>query len=622
MFHRQNRRALTGLLLVAILIGAVVLTGTAQAARDRQIGQQRLEVFGPPVTGSLDATTPQTILFFDGKQNNVLSLHALTTSGDLMVDLAVFDPAGQPVAYSVAAGQNPNVSVVEAFVTPADGMYTLTVVRSGNTSGTYELRLLGGYAKLEAYDTFEGPPDPLKFTWTPWSSESTGSSLENGALRIDVWVDDMLSFTAPDELPIYTDLFIQADFRIDGNPTYYEYGFLFRLASDNNLFYSLTFSSDGDWSLYFYNGEWQVVQDWVVAPAIDGTAKQVTVGAFIQGSTFRAYFNGALVGEVTDTNNYRADGTISLVGATAREQTGTLTIFADNLAVTTPLTAVATVPSLAGAVVEPVDTPTGPDTQPTSQGLPFGLGGATKVPTTAAVAPTATPVPPPTAVPLPTATPIPPPTPIPLPTLTPIPPPTVTPQTTAGQEIVNWRSDAPSDVLNELQGYGLIPTTGSMALTVPSSFGDTSNAGFNYYPLGQGKTFRNFVLSFDAYLVQTGPENGCGMMFRELSDSYSVALVTEDQAALLVQFNGGEPHPSSFYDYHSAVAAGRDVGNRVVVIAWEETVVMYVNGVLVAGGDFVARSGHVALEVFIVEDDFGATQRTNCELENIWLWEW
>ncbi len=166
-----------------------------------------------------------------------------------------------------------------------------------------------------------------------------------------------------------------------------------------------------------------------------------------------------------------------------------------------------------------------------------------------------------------------------------------------------------------------------MGLDIPVSYGETSSAGYSYFPLGQGNTFRNFVLAFDAHLDNTGPMSGCGMHFRDTSElsgvySSSSAMVTEDGYAFLAQFDSdGNLHPASVLETSDAINPGQGARNRVIVVANEDDVRMYVNGELLASASFEVYTGNVALEMYVSTDDNGNTAYTYCQLDNIWLWE-
>ncbi len=96
------------------------------------------------------------------------------------------------------------------------------------------------------------------------------------------------------------------------------------------------FSSDGDWALFYFNGGWAVVQDWTASPAINGADLAPRIGVFVQGSTFRVFFNDQPVGVVTDVQFFAQEGGFGLVAATSPEDDGVLIAYVDNLAVTTP----------------------------------------------------------------------------------------------------------------------------------------------------------------------------------------------------------------------------------------------------------------------------------------------
>ncbi len=545
------------------------------------------------VEGTLDAATPSASYTFQLNEGFPFSITGRDVTGTLGLSLTVTGPAGQTLATSQPWSEDPTFHVIDAVLAPAAGTYTATVTRAGTVSGEYSLLLLPGFAILQKYDDFESSGDDLSMTWTPSSSDANSWDVVGGAAQLTVFAPNMLSYFQPDDDLSYDNLYIESDVRVEGSPSYYEYGVLVHLGQDPEAFYAITFSSDSDWSVYYFaGGEWTAIQEWTQTPVVDGDDKNPRVGVMVRDNTFRAYFNDQFVGEVTDPDARGTAGSIAVVAATRDGQTDTLTVYHDNVVITTPLLddapqASGVLSGLAGML----SGASGADATPTTSGLPFGMAGqATPKPTSP---------PPPTAVPV-------------LPTTSPTP----------SASLANWASSRPSDIVGELQQKGIVPAGGSVTLTVPTSFGDTSSSGFNFYPLGQGRRFRNFVLTFDAHLDITGPESGCGMHFRNNgSTSVSIAMVTEDGAAFLGQINSGDLHASSAFEFAPAVLAGRGAVNRLTVVAVEDVLQLYVNGELSASGTFDVYSGTVALEVYVAEDDFGSTQRTYCQLDNIWLWE-
>jgi hypothetical protein len=291
-----------------------------------------------PLTITLDGTTPVQSFTFHCTRNKVASVSVETISGDLVVAASLLDPNGSPFTQGAQVSSHPNITIAEAFIIPASGDCTLKLSRSGNTSGSAQVRLLSGYAHLARWDNFDKTANPLRMNWTDYADLSIDARvLVDQRLRLQIVYDNVLAFIVPDDPDLsLTDLYIQADFQIEGTPTYYEYGFLIRSAPNTDWFYTVTFSNSGDYSIYYFDGRWTTVQDWTVSPLIDGTDHQPRVGVWVQGNIFRLYFGDQLVGEVTDTARFASQGTIGFAAATTPHQTGVLTVYADNAIITTP----------------------------------------------------------------------------------------------------------------------------------------------------------------------------------------------------------------------------------------------------------------------------------------------
>lgn len=553
--QRRNVRMAAGLLLVIALVGGAGIIPAAQAAPAAQAG--RLSYTDPgPVAGSLDATTPEAVYQFDCAPGGVASVRVETTSGDLAVDILVQTPDGRTIAQGGSVSSDPNVSLVEAFEAESGGTCVVTLTRSGDTSGAYDVWLLPGYADLATFDTFNDTDAPLGLTWAPYASESMTVATVGQQLQIQVFAENLLGYAVPDESMGVADYFVQADFAIQGEPSYAEYGFVLQLSENPESFYALTFSSDNDWSLYWFDGEWQAIQEWTPSPVVDGADRNPTVGVWVQGDTFRAYFNGAFVGAVTDTAQHASQGIVGVAASTITEQVDPLVVYVDDLVITTPVQAASGLSSLLTPTQPPTDAPPTPT-----------------VPARA-------------------------------------------------ETLSSWASGSPDAIISELQSMDLVPAGGSIALTVPSSYGDTAQSGFSYFPLGQGNTFADFVLSFDARLVTTGPESGCGMFFRDNQNTNADALVFEDGSFLLGEWDAsGNLLDSSVIAYSDAVIPGEGATNAVVVVANGGDMTLFVNGQRVADAFFSPASGEVALELYVAPDSFGSTVQTYCQLNDIWLWE-
>lgn len=580
--HSGRVVASIGLLLVLVIGGMALVPRAVQAAPSAQLS---LSFDDPaPLAGQLDAATSQVTYSFECTATGIGSLVVQTTSGDLVVDATLQDAQGSPFAYGTVVPGTPGVTVSEGFTMPADGPCTVTLTRQGNTAGSYDVRLLPGYAGLTRWDTFSPSTDSLHMEWEPYASANMTVTILREQLRIEVMKDNLVAYALPtgDGL-IWDDSYIQADFTIDGSPSYFEYGFVLHSDDPGDHFYTVTFSSDGDYSVYYFDGEWQTVQDYTVNPVIDASDTHPRMGVLVQGNLFKLYFNGRFVAEVSDPMNYASEGLSGLAAATTVEQFDGLTVFVDNVVVTRPYSPGTGIVPFGGQIVMQ---PT-----PTKPGL-LGSLGTIK-----------TPVPPTPTLPLV------------LPTDTPV-------QSTYPARLERWASASPAEIVDELRALGVVPAGGEVTLTVPSSYGDTAAEGFNWYSLGRGKTFRNFVLGFDARLIYSGAEAGCGMYFRSSETGSDSALVFEDGWALLGEFDAdGQMLDSSVLLETDAVVPGQGVTNRVLVIALEDATLMYVNGVLVAETVFVPKAGELALEMYVPADEAGQTAQTYCQLNDIWLWE-
>jgi len=340
-------------LLTAILLTVSLAPDAALAGPGAETIAGQLIIFGPPAQGVLDAATPSATYTFTARAGQPISLRAAAISGNLTLDLALSGPDGGGLARAVPAAHNPAALFVDAFIPPADGTYYVTATALHGSAGAYELALLAGYAELAVLDDFSNVSDTLHLDWTPFVSVDAAADVVNGALGIQVINEGRLGMFEPDQWAAYGDFYIQADFTIEDSPGYHEYGFALRNAPGASSFYAVMFSSEGDWALFFYNGAWTVVQDWTASPAINGADRAPRIGVFVQGSTFRVFFNDQPVGVVTDVQFFAQEGGFGLVAATSPEDDGVLIAYVDNLAVTTPATLFGAMASLSSGSAAP-----------------------------------------------------------------------------------------------------------------------------------------------------------------------------------------------------------------------------------------------------------------------------
>jgi hypothetical protein len=143
-----------------------------------------------------------------------LLVYVETVSGDL-IDTSLLDP-GSPFTQGQVSS-DPNITLAEAFIIPASGDCKLKLSRSGNTSGSAQLRLLSGYAHLARWDNFDKAAHQLRMVWTDFADLNMDVRVvHDERLRLQIVSDSVLAYIIPDDPDFdLNDLYIQADFTID-----------------------------------------------------------------------------------------------------------------------------------------------------------------------------------------------------------------------------------------------------------------------------------------------------------------------------------------------------------------------------------------------------------------------
>lgn len=574
----MNYKWVQGALSVALIaiLGAILIPGAGAAPAAQGV----LAWNAAPVTGALDAATPRALYMFPCEANYPGSVVVETTSGNLVTQVTVVGPGFVPLGtgQQVAGTQG---TVLEAFL-PADrGTCQAEISAVNNTSGQYAVSLRSGYGTVRGFNTFDQASEPAGFQWVPFQTDNVIGDLVNNAVQISVITQNMFGYFATDDpIETATNAFMQADVAIQGQPSYVEYGLEFGMAEDGSTFYSLAFSTDGDYSLYFYQDGWTALREWTVSEVIDATDSNPQIAIWLHDGSLAVFFNGALVEDIPNIDPNAFLGYPGISAGTLADQTDTVTVQYDNFLVTVPYTGAAST-GLLGAL---------------------GMGNNQGTPPQRS-----TPTPEPLSLALPTAAPQP-----------------TQAQVQVGNfpaSLQNWNTNQPSVLVSELANQGYIPLGGSVKLNVPSTFGESSSQGFNYYPLGRGEQYADFVASFDATLTTSGPGSGCGMHFRASNTTSTSSLVFADGFAMLAYYGAdGSPDDASFMDYTDLVTTGVGVTHRVTVVAVGSKMAMYVNGQLLADTEFPMGTGTASLELYVEADSTGATQLTRCQLDNVWLW--
>lgn len=254
-----------------------------------------------PVEGTLDSDSVS--FTFTGRAGEPLSFRVEATSGDLDPVLTIRGLNGRSIIsnddYDYPANED---SLLQAITIPEFGTYTAVVSAFGGTSGDFRLTMLPGYA-------------------LPWAhgnaTEMDGWTLDGEAVDAG---DDGLAF-APAEGEVVAvalnedttppaDFFAQARVHsLSGND--WAAGIVARAQSEQE-YYLFLVNGRGEWrfSVETPDGE-TVIRDWSRHPSIRADLPSFTLSLLAAGSGFDLFFNGNILGHVSDST-YREPGALGL----------------------------------------------------------------------------------------------------------------------------------------------------------------------------------------------------------------------------------------------------------------------------------------------------------------------
>jgi hypothetical protein len=311
--------------MLACLAAGILLAGSYSPARAQD---DRVLTLFEPARGRLDDQTPLEEWTFDGSADQVISLLAVTTSGDLDPVLELIGPDGARVAQNDDLDSLVRDAGIEAFTLPQAGTYTVRVMRylreNGETSGEYRLTLTSGFALLTRRDTYEAP----ETTWLAVGDEP--ATLMDGQLRLRVSTADTTTLAMPSDADPVQDLYLEASARVFGTPSYAEAGLVVRAQADRS--YRFKVNTEGEWTALLEDPTGIfVLRSWSADPALAGTAW--TLAVLARADTLAFYANGTRLGTLQD-NRLIAPGTYGVLAATRPDQPDPAVVLFDNILVT------------------------------------------------------------------------------------------------------------------------------------------------------------------------------------------------------------------------------------------------------------------------------------------------
>lgn len=188
--------------------------------------------------------------------------------------------------------------------------------------------------------------------------------------------------------------------------------------------------------------------------------------------------------------------------------------------------------------------------------------------------------------------------------------------------------DKPLNVVKQLRELNLIPTGGTQELDLRRSVINVLRPGTWYFPIGQGKRLRDYVMQFEMRAQSMdGETNACGLAFRIVNDDdFSYVLLTKDRRIVLRQQDGGE----SIVDFDQAVddldgvdASDYELASEqlhiVTIIANGDDLILFLNGTEITR-ETTAKSVRGRFATMLFNEESNETN-TECRYSNIWVWQ-
>jgi hypothetical protein len=254
-----------------------------------------------PVEGSLDGDSVS--YSFTGRTGEPLSFRVTATSGDLDPVLTIRGTSGQVVISNDDYDYPENTdALLQAVTIPDFGTYTAVVSAFGDTAGGFTLTMLPGYALAWPHD------DP---TQTPgWTVGETALEESEDGLTFGPSEGNLAVALNPDVMPP-ADFFGQAQVQnLSGSD--WSTGLAARVQSAQEYVLFLV-NGRGEWrfSVQTPEGE-RVIRDWTRHPNIRADLASFTVGMLAAGSSYDLFFNGNILGRISDST-YTDAGELGLV---------------------------------------------------------------------------------------------------------------------------------------------------------------------------------------------------------------------------------------------------------------------------------------------------------------------
>jgi len=182
--------------------------------------------------------------------------------------------------------------------------------------------------------------------------------------------------------------------------------------------------------------------------------------------------------------------------------------------------------------------------------------------------------------------------------------------------LVNWQR-AQEALLDELRKVHLIPNTGKIGLEIKDKAFVTNNGavGIQFQPLAESKSFADVVYSADITWESSNENIACAMELRAADDNnFTIVYVDRKGGYGIRQLSSQEGTPIALYYLSDTINKTNKATNRVTIIAIGNSLIVYVNGVLVANLSVKQTTGGVRIAAYNYQQ-----ASSICQFTNLWL---
>lgn len=226
---------------------------------------------------------------------------------------------------------NTRDAIIEGFVAPYTGSYSLIVESYTGTNGDYTLTMLSGYSTLAIQELFEANSG-----WEAIATDLTNApdlNIVNGTANlIQTGIDQVgLAIGMMPEGEVY---FVRTSIDSIREIGGWRTGIVFGYQDEQNYSRAVV-NYRGAWRLVtIRNGEEIVLRDWNIHPAIPPAVTTFSLSVLVNGTTFDVFYDDQYIGSSNNPNF--THGQIGLVAETVDALGSEVTVRFDELTLTTP----------------------------------------------------------------------------------------------------------------------------------------------------------------------------------------------------------------------------------------------------------------------------------------------